>query len=168
MEVEGNAGHSRGRLGSSQMEEFYGGRKLALVPTMEAHHKNNCSYKEALKQPMVLAQLKTGEEQKGYRDLPTNGVSGAMKAQQTAGPPVDQLEGGSGVRNDENLAEEGVYHTLREMKMQLADLQEKVNSLIRSVEKGTGMGLAWAPQTMAQGKQMMKPSIGTSPPNATI
>lgn len=53
------------------MEESYGGRNLALVPTKEGHHRNNRSYKEVLKQPTVLApaQNRGGGD---YTDLPAS------------------------------------------------------------------------------------------------
>lgn len=64
-----------------------------------------------------------------------------MKAQRTVGPFAAQSKGGGGVGHGGNLAKGVVCRTLWEMKMQLMDLQETVNSLIRSVENGRGTGL---------------------------
>lgn len=55
-------------------------------------------------------------------EVPTNEVSGMMKAQRIVGPSLAQSKGGGGVRHNGNLADEDVCRMLWEMKMQLADL----------------------------------------------
>lgn len=96
---------------------------MALGLTVEAQHH---SYKEVLKQLTVVVPTQ-------YR-----GGGGYMEV---AGTPVAHWKGGVVVRHDGVLAGGGVCHTLWEMKLQLMDLQEKVDSFIRKVENGRGMGL---------------------------
>lgn len=131
-------GHIRGRLGSSRSEESYGGQNLALVLTVEAHQGKYCSYKEVPKQPTALAPT---QNRRGLVDLLANRVSGTMKEQRTSGPTIAQLKGGGGIMHDENLAKGGVCHMPWEMKMHLANLQEKFNSKCRRKGNGHIFGL---------------------------